>query len=97
MDSTGDSGQFKNSQFLVFVNRILAFTVALAYITLGPSQPRHRAPLYKYSYSSLSNIMSSWFQYEALKFVSFPTQVDIYNSLFITDLINHFLYSKITL
>ena len=75
MDSTGDTGQFKNSQFLVFVNRILAFTVALAYVTLGPAQPRHRAPLYKYSYSSFSNIMSSWFQYEALKFVSFPTQV----------------------
>ena len=76
MDSTGDTGQFKNSQFLVFVNRILAFTVALAYVTLGPAQPRHRAPLYKYSYSSFSNIMSSWFQYEALKYVSFPTQVN---------------------
>ena len=75
VDSTGDTGQFKNSQFLVFVNRILAFTVALAYVTLGPAQPRHRAPLYKYSYSSFSNIMSSWFQYEALKYVSFPTQV----------------------
>ena len=74
VDSTGNTGQFKNSQFLVFVNHILAFTVALTYITLGPAQPRHRAPLYKYSYSSFSNIMSSWFQYEALKFVSFPTQ-----------------------
>merc|ERR1739848_583555 len=31
--------------------------------------------MYKYSYCSLSNVMSSWFQYEALKFVSFPTQV----------------------
>lgn len=38
-------------------------------------QPRHKAPLYKYSYCSLSNIMSSWCQYEALKYVSFPTQV----------------------
>ena len=34
-----------------------------------------RCPFYKYSACSLSNIMSSWFQYEALKFVSFPTQV----------------------
>jgi hypothetical protein len=25
--------------------------------------------------SSLSNILSSWAQYEALKYVSFPTQV----------------------
>ena len=34
-----------------------------------------RCPFYKYSFCSLSNILSSWFQYEALKFVSFPTQV----------------------
>ncbi|CAK9302094.1 unnamed protein product [Gordionus sp. m RMFG-2023] len=31
--------------------------------------------LYRYSYASLSNILSSWCQYEALKYVSFPTQV----------------------
>ena len=34
-----------------------------------------RCPFYKYSFCSFSNILSSWFQYEALKFVSFPTQV----------------------
>ena len=73
-DSTGSEGQFKDSQFLVFVNRILAFGIALLYI-LFIRQPRHKAPLYKYSYCSFSNIMSSWCQYEALKFVSFPTQV----------------------
>ena len=71
---TSEGENFKNSQFLVFVNRILAFTVAVMYITIK-RQPRHEAPLYKYSYSSFSNIMSSWFQYESLKFVSFPTQV----------------------
>lgn len=60
--------------FLVFVNRILAFLVAALY-AVCTRQPRHTAPLYKYSYSSFSNIMSSWFQYEALKFVSFPVQV----------------------
>lgn len=38
-------------------------------------QPRHTTPLYKYVFCSLSNIMSSWCQYEALKYVSFPTQV----------------------
>ena len=74
VDSTGNKGQFKDSQFLVFVNRILAFGVALLYITFR-RQPRHKAPMYKYSYCSLTNVMSSWFQYEALKFVSFPTQV----------------------
>lgn len=40
-------------------------------------QPQHKAPLYKYVFCSLSNIMSSWCQYEALKYVSFPTQVNI--------------------
>lgn len=73
-NTAGEHGKFRDSQFLVFVNRILAFGIATLYITVV-QQPRHRAPLYKYSFCSLSNIMSSWFQYEALKFVSFPTQV----------------------
>lgn len=66
--------RFTNSQFLVFVNRILALVVAAVYMSVT-TQPRHQAPLYKYSYASISNTLSSWCQYEALKFVSFPTQV----------------------
>lgn len=70
-----DGGQrFGDSQFLVFVNRVLAFTLSGLYLLLS-QQPRHVAPVYKYSYCSFSNIMSSWCQYEALKFVAFPTQV----------------------
>lgn len=65
---------FKDSQFLVFANRFLAFCVA-GWILLIKRSPRHRAPLFKYSYASFSNILSAWFQYEALKFVNFPTQV----------------------
>ena len=37
--------------------------------------PFAQAPLYQFSFSSVSNILSSVCQYEALKFVSFPTQV----------------------
>jgi adenosine 3'-phospho 5'-phosphosulfate transporter B2 len=71
----GDSAeQFGESQFLVFVNRVLAFCAAIA-ICRFTTQPKHQTPLYKYSFPSMSNVMSSWFQYEALKFVSFPTQV----------------------
>ncbi|XP_072266125.1 adenosine 3'-phospho 5'-phosphosulfate transporter 1 isoform X2 [Pyxicephalus adspersus] len=71
----GSSGEkFRDSQFLVFMNRILALTVAGIYCALT-KQPRHGAPMYKYSFASLSNILSSWCQYEALKFISFPTQV----------------------
>ncbi|XP_062502126.1 adenosine 3'-phospho 5'-phosphosulfate transporter 1-like [Corticium candelabrum] len=66
--------KFTNSQFLVFVNRVLAFFIAGAVIMLT-KQPVHRAPMYKYSYCSISNILSSWCQYEALKFVTFPIQV----------------------
>lgn len=65
---------FKDSQFLVFTNRFLALIVAIIYLVLK-KQARHRAPLFKYSYASFSNIMSAWLQYEALKFISFPTQV----------------------
>ncbi|XP_005099055.1 adenosine 3'-phospho 5'-phosphosulfate transporter 1 isoform X2 [Aplysia californica] len=72
--ATSSGEFFKNSQFLVFINRILAFIMALLVIFFR-KQPAHTAPLYKYSFSSFSNIMSSWCQYEALKFVSFPTQV----------------------
>lgn len=56
------------------MNRILALTVSGLWCTLF-KQPRHGAPMYKYSFASLSNIMSSWCQYEALKYISFPTQV----------------------
>ncbi|XP_078068237.1 adenosine 3'-phospho 5'-phosphosulfate transporter 1 isoform X2 [Mustelus asterias] len=66
--------KFQDSQFLVFMNRILAVTVAGLCCALS-KQPRHGAPMYKYSFASISNILSSWCQYEALKFISFPTQV----------------------
>lgn len=69
-----DGEQFTNSQFLVFVNRILALVVAGIVVSMT-HQPQQRTPFYKYSYSSISNTLSSWCQYEALKFVSFPTQV----------------------
>lgn len=74
MTRTYDGESFTNSQFLVFVNRILALVVAGVYLAVS-SQPRHKVPFYKYSYASISNTLSSWCQYEALKFVSFPTQV----------------------
>lgn len=74
-DGDSEAGEsFKDSQFLVFMNRILALSVSGLWCVLF-KQPRHGAPMYKYSFASLSNVMSSWCQYEALKFISFPTQV----------------------
>lgn len=76
----GDKGErFTDSQFLVFVNRILAFMFSGVYLLLT-HQNVHRTPLYKYSFCSVSNTLSSWCQYEALKFVSFPTQVFLFSN-----------------
>lgn len=69
---------FHESQFLVFANRTLAFIIAGIYLFFNQSQStakRQSAPLYKFSISSITNVLSAWFQYEALKFVNFPTQV----------------------
>ncbi|XP_040574706.1 adenosine 3'-phospho 5'-phosphosulfate transporter 1 [Lepeophtheirus salmonis] len=74
-DSTGKMKRFSDSQFLVFVNRILGFSLAILYLAFHSRGNPSGAPVYKYSYCSFTNIMSSWCQYEALKFVSFPTQV----------------------
>jgi adenosine 3'-phospho 5'-phosphosulfate transporter B2 len=74
MTQSYDGDTFTTSQFLVFINRISAFLIAATYISIFP-QPRHIPPLYKYSYSSFSNVISSWCQYEALKYVGYPTQI----------------------
>lgn len=73
----GDGDQavrFSNSEFLVFMNRVVALIVSGLYIQITRSG-QWNGPFYRYSFTSLSNICSSWCQYEALKFVSFPTQV----------------------
>lgn len=70
----GTAVNFRNSLFLEFMNRFLAVFVAVS-ILVTTRQPTHRAPIYMYSYNAFSNVMSSWFQYEALKYVSFPVQV----------------------
>ena len=71
-------GRFKSAQFCVFMNRFLALFIALAivlYKKLTSSKPLKEAPYYMYAPSSISNSLSSWAQYEALKYVSFPSQV----------------------
>ncbi|XP_014212442.1 adenosine 3'-phospho 5'-phosphosulfate transporter 1 [Copidosoma floridanum] len=73
-DGSGNTSHFKDSQFLVFINRVLAVFIS-AVCLLIIRQPPHTIPLYKYAFCSFSNVLSSWCQYEALKYVSFPTQV----------------------
>lgn len=65
---------FASSQFLVLVNRVGG--CVMSGIVLLYTRPRgNDVPLVAYCVISASNITSSWCLYEALKFVSFPTQV----------------------
>uniref|UniRef100_A0A1I7VSD8 Adenosine 3'-phospho 5'-phosphosulfate transporter 1 n=1 Tax=Loa loa TaxID=7209 RepID=A0A1I7VSD8_LOALO len=67
--------KFENTQFLVFMNRVFAIILCTAYLIVNwKREPPHVPPFYKHSFTSFSNTLSSWCQYEALKFVSFPTQ-----------------------
>jgi adenosine 3'-phospho 5'-phosphosulfate transporter B2 len=71
-------GKFTSSAFCVFGNRFLALFISLAIVLvkrLTSTKVVKEAPFYYYAPSSLSNSISSWAQYEALKYVSFPTQV----------------------
>uniref|UniRef100_A0A915ASJ3 Adenosine 3'-phospho 5'-phosphosulfate transporter 1 n=1 Tax=Parascaris univalens TaxID=6257 RepID=A0A915ASJ3_PARUN len=67
--------KFTDTQFLVFCNRIFALILSGTYLFFHwKREPPHVPPFYKHSFTSISNTLSSWCQYEALKFVSFPTQ-----------------------
>jgi len=73
-------GKFTSSSFCVFANRFLALIISLLIVFIRrafapPNQVVQEAPFYYYAPSSLSNTLSSWAQYEALKYISFPTQV----------------------
>ncbi|KAG8371419.1 hypothetical protein BUALT_Bualt13G0085700 [Buddleja alternifolia] len=65
---------FKYSLFLVFCNRITTSAVS-AGVLLGRKKVLDPvAPIYKYCVVSVSNILTTTCQYEALKYVSFPVQ-----------------------
>jgi adenosine 3'-phospho 5'-phosphosulfate transporter B2 len=67
---TGD--YFTYSYALVFTNRF--WTLVMSGILLVYLKPRlsRSTVLYEYSFPSISNMLSSWCQYEALRYVSFP-------------------------
>lgn len=66
---------FKNSLFLVLANRLFAAAVAVAAIFLRGNREelRSKAPLRDYISISLSNVVATSCQYEALKWLTFPT------------------------
>uniref|UniRef100_A0A1I8BMW1 Adenosine 3'-phospho 5'-phosphosulfate transporter 1 n=1 Tax=Meloidogyne hapla TaxID=6305 RepID=A0A1I8BMW1_MELHA len=60
---------------IFFLGIQVALILAGIYILIRwKSLPVHVPPLYLHSFTSFSNVLSSWCQYEALKYVSFPTQ-----------------------
>ncbi|CAD5205964.1 unnamed protein product [Bursaphelenchus okinawaensis] len=70
-----EGDNFTDAQFLVLANRLVALAVASAYLWYDwKNQPPQAPPFYMYAFCSISNTLSSYCQYEALKYVSFPTQ-----------------------
>lgn len=67
---TGD--YFTYSYALVFTNRFWTLIMSgCMWLYLKP-KPSQSTVLYEYSFPSISNMLSSWCQYEALRYVSFP-------------------------
>lgn len=65
---------FVYSYGLVFINR-LGGLVLSAVLMHHYKVSWVSTPLYEFSFPSVANMLSSWCQYEALKYVSFPTQM----------------------
>mmetsp|Transcript_5370 Transcript_5370/g.15868 ORF Transcript_5370/g.15868 Transcript_5370/m.15868 type:complete len:354 (+) Transcript_5370:49-1110(+) len=70
-----DGEYFTVSIFLVFCNRVAAIVFSIFMIVIRGDSFRNKAPLWKYMVVSLSNVTSSYCQYEALKWVTFPVQM----------------------
>ena len=70
------NGLFPSAAFCVFSNRFLAVLVALISVRLrhGAFFANNKAPLLAFTPCAFSNTMSSWSQYKALQYVSFPVQ-----------------------
>lgn len=69
------TGKFPSATFAVFSNRVLAVLVAMV-ITMAQhkGQLGLPAPYYAFAPCALSNSLSSFGQYQALRYVSFPLQ-----------------------
>jgi hypothetical protein len=65
---------FEYSYGLVFLNRLGGLLLS-GFLMKYYNVPWVHSPLWEYSFPSVANMLSSWCQYEALKYVSFPTQM----------------------
>ena len=74
MTTEYETGRFPSATFCVFSNRVLAIVVAAAAMVLQHGRVHVPAPLFSFAPCSLSNSLSSYGQYQALRYVSFPLQ-----------------------
>lgn len=85
---------FVYSYGLVFVNRLGGIVLSFCLMRYYNHQwvP---SPLWEYCFPSVSNMLSSWCQYEALKYVTFPTQM-LFKAFKIvpTMLMGYFMHEK---
>mmetsp|Transcript_3915 Transcript_3915/g.11708 ORF Transcript_3915/g.11708 Transcript_3915/m.11708 type:complete len:370 (-) Transcript_3915:1470-2579(-) len=75
--ASGMEEYINNSLFLVLLNRIFASGAAAVAILLrrAYSELKPQAPIFKFYLVSFSNLLATTSQYEALKWISFPTQM----------------------
>lgn len=74
MQGSFDGERFTFSLFLVLCNRLTTMSLAVVMLLLYGQDMRPVAPPYNYAAVSVSNVVATFCQYEALKHVSFPMQ-----------------------
>lgn len=97
MTKSYGSAMFPSAVFLVFSNRLTAMLVASCIVAYKSSKNQftHKAPFHYYAPSSISNVTSSWAQYQALAYVDFPTQTLFKSSKIIpVMLVGKYLHGK---
>jgi len=68
------TGKFPSATFCVFSNRVLAILVSFVLIVYRHGTAVIPAPLWVFAPCSISNSLSSYGQYQSLRYVSFPLQ-----------------------
>jgi adenosine 3'-phospho 5'-phosphosulfate transporter B2 len=63
---------FTYSYALVFTNRFWTLIISSVFLLYLKPRRSRSTVIYEYSFPSISNMLSSWCQYEALRYVSFP-------------------------
>jgi len=72
-----DGEEFTDTVFLVLCNRLFSMAFAVSMICRNGEQWRNTPPILAYFAVSVSNIVAATCQYEALRYISFPTQMII--------------------